>query len=347
MSLNPVWQMTLGKLRELLREPEALFWVFVFPVLLALGLGIAFRSAPPETLPVGVQASPRAEWARAALDDDAALQATIVTPEQARRQLRIGALALVAIEPEAGSDDWTYWFDPTRAESQLAQATVDRALQRASGRVDAYAPAVREMTEKGSRYIDFLIPGLLGMNLMGTGMWGIGFYVVSSRANGLLKRMIATPMKKSHFMFAQLAGRMLFLIGEVGVLIGFAHFVFDVPIRGSIVVLALLSLFGAAMFSGIGMLVAARPRTIEGVSGLMNFVMMPMWIMSGTFFSTERFPDLIQPAIQLLPLTALNDALRAVMLEGASPVGIAGELAIIGFWTVVSYALALWLFRWK
>ena len=344
MNLNPVWQMTLGKLRELLREPEALFWVFVFPVLLALGLGIAFRSAPAEVLPVAVQASERAEWARQALDDDEALTATILDEEQARQQLRIGAVALVVIE---AGERWDYWFDPTRSESQLAERVVDRALQRASGRVDAYTAEIRAMNEKGSRYIDFLIPGLLGMNLMGTGMWGIGFYVVNSRANGLLKRMVATPMRKSHFMISQLTGRMIFLIGEVGVLIGFAHWAFEVPLRGSLLLLSALTLLGAGMFSGIGMLVAARPRTIEGVSGLMNFVMMPMWIMSGTFFSTARFPEVVQPFIQALPLTALNDALRAVMLGGAGIAAIGGELVVIVAWTIVSYAAALGWFRWQ
>ena len=229
----------------------------------------------------------------------------------------------------------------------MSQLLVDDALQRAAGRTDARPTAVREMSEKGSRYIDFLIPGLLGMNLMGTGMWGIGFYIVSARSRRLLKRLIATPMKRTHYLVSQMTGRLVFLIFEVGVLLVFAHLVFDVPLRGSLAAVALVSALGALTFGGLGLLVAARPRTVEGVSGLMNLVMMPMWIASGTFFSTSRFPDVMQPVVQALPLTAVNDALRAVMLDGASLARVLPELAIAGVWGLVAFVAALALFRWQ
>jgi ABC transporter DrrB family efflux protein len=203
------------------------------------------------------------------------------------------------------------------------------------------------MTEKGSRYIDFLVPGLLGMNLMGTGMWGIGFSIVTARSRGLLKRLVATPMRKRHYLLGQMMGRMVFLIPEVAVLVGFAHVAFGVPVNGSLAALALIAALGAMSFTGIGLLVAARPRTIEGVSGLMNFVMLPMWILSGVFFSPSRFPDAILPLIRLLPLTALNDALRAVMIDGASLPSVADELGILCFWGALAFAVALRLFRWK
>jgi ABC-type multidrug transport system permease subunit len=240
-----------------------------------------------------------------------------------------------------------YWYDPTRPESRLARLAVDDALQRGAGRTDPHATADRAMTEKGSRYIDFLVPGLLGMNLMGTGMWGIGFNVVTARAGQLLKRLVATPMRRSHFLASQVTGRLIFLLVEVGVLVLFARLVFDVPVRGSWLVLAIVSLVGSMTFAGLGLLVAARPRTIEGVSGLMNLVMLPMWIASGTFFPTSRFPAMAQPMIQALPLTAVNDALRAVMLDGAALGGVAGELAIAAAWAAASFAAALALFRWN
>jgi ABC transporter DrrB family efflux protein len=203
------------------------------------------------------------------------------------------------------------------------------------------------MTEKGSRYIDFLVPGLLGMNLMGTGMWGIGFSIVNSRSRKLLKRLGATPMRRSEFLLAQMIGRMVFLFLEVTVLLAFAWWAFDVPIRGSLVVLALVAVLSATAFAGLGLLVASRARTIEGVSGLMNLVMLPMWLLSGTFFSTSRFPDVIQPAVRALPLTAVNNALRAVILDGAGLAALAGDLLIVAGWAVAAFAAALILFRWR
>ncbi|MCP3979855.1 MAG: ABC transporter permease [bacterium] len=344
MRNHPWTQMTLCKIRELLREPEMVFWVFVFPVLLTLALGIAFRSQGAEVLGVGVQGDgAHCDAAFAALDEHEGFRATRLDRAQAQGELRAGRVALVVVCGEQPS----YWYDPTRPDSRQARLAVDDALQRAAGRVDAIAVTDRRMTGKGSRYIDFLVPGLLGMNLMGTGMWGIGFYVVNARSKRLLKRFVATPMRKSDFLLAQISGRLVFLVLEVGALLGFAKLVFDIPLRGSFLALAFVNLLGAISFAGLGLLVASRARTIEGVSGLMNVVMMPMWILSGIFFSTARFPDALQPAIQVLPLTAVNDALRAVMIDGATLLGVTGELAIIGAWAVVTFAAALYWFRWK
>jgi ABC-type multidrug transport system permease subunit len=208
-------------------------------------------------------------------------------------------------------------------------------------------PAHSEISEPGTRYVDFLVPGLLGMNLMGTGMWGIGFSLVMARHGKLLKRFVAAPVKRSHLLGAQLTSRLIFLVPEAGALLLFAHFVLDVPLRGSVLLLTAVSLLGALAFSGLGLLTAARPKTIEGVSGIMNLVMVPMWIFSGIFFSTERFPEAAQPFVQALPLTALNDALRAVMLEGAGLAALAPEIALLAGWGVVSFAIALKIFRWQ
>jgi ABC-type multidrug transport system permease subunit len=201
--------------------------------------------------------------------------------------------------------------------------------------------------ERGSRYIDFLIPGLLGMNLMGTGMWGIGFSIVTARSQKLLKRLVATPMHKSQYMLSHMFSRLLFLVLEVTALLVFGWWAFGVAVHGSILLLAFVCLLGAAAFSGLGLLVAARVETIEGVSGLMNFVMMPMWLLSGVFFSAERFPDYAQPFIRILPLTALNDALRAVILE-AKPVGsITPQLLNLALWSAGCFLVALRIFKWR
>jgi ABC-2 type transport system permease protein len=343
MSAHPLVHLSRVKFLEFVREPEAIFWVLVFPVLLSLALGIAFRTKSPEPLAIAVTDGAGAAEAARALATDPGLRAKVLSDDDARSRLRTGRVALVVIPGEPV----TYWFDPTRDESRLARLAVDAALQRAAGRTDVKATAVREMKETGSRYIDFLVPGLLGMNLMGTGMWGIAFSIVTARSRGLLKRLIATPMRKRHYLLGQMFGRMIFLVPEVVVLLGFAHFAFGVPIKGSIAALAVVTGLGAMAFTGIGLLVAARPRTIEGVSGLMNFVMLPMWIFSGVFFSPSRFPDAMMPLIRLLPLTALNDALRGVMIDGATLSMVSRELAIVGFWGALAFAVALQLFRWK
>ncbi|GMU64693.1 MAG: hypothetical protein AMXMBFR36_09670 [Acidobacteriota bacterium] len=339
----PLVQLTRARVVEFLREPEALFWVFIFPVLLTIALGVAFRNQPPEPVPVGVESGAHAEARRAALEASERVDARILDREAARAELRTGKIALVVLDTEPP----TYWFDPTRPESRLARLETDAALQRAAGRTDPITPAELEMTDKGSRYVDFLVPGLLGMNLMGTGMWSIGFALVQQRSGKLLKLFVASPMRRWQLLAAHVGARLVFLALEVAVLVGFAVLVLDVPLVGSIVSLALACVLGAFAFVGLGILVASRARTIEGVSGIMNFVMFPMWIFSGVFFSNERFPDAIQPAIQALPLTALNDALRGVMLDGASLAALAPELGILALWAGICFALALKLFRWQ
>jgi ABC-type multidrug transport system permease subunit len=343
MERSPFVQLSLARMRELVREPEALFWVFVFPVLLAIALAIAFRTGAEPEIFVGVEEGEGAASVLATLDEAEGFAGVLLDGEGARQQLRAGKVAVV-VRP---GDPLTYWFDPTRPESRLARLAVDDALQRAAGREDVRATRLLEMREKGSRYIDFLVPGLLGMNLMGTGMWGIGFNVVNARQKKMLRRLVASPMRRSTYLVAQMAGRLVFLVPEAAVLIAFALVVIDVPQRGSWTALVTVIVLGALAFTGLGLLVAARPRTIEGVSGLMNFVMLPMWIGSGVFFSTARFPEAVQPLLQALPLTAINDALRAVMLEGAPLAAIGGELVITAVWTVLSFAAALAVFRWS
>ncbi len=340
---GPLTELTLARIRELTREPEALFWVFVFPILLTAILGLAFRSRPPEALPVAVVSGPFADARLATLAKDSDLKPSLLTETDARQALARGRVVLVV----SGDETPVYSYDPTQPESRAARLAVDGALQRAAGRTDAFTARNAQMTEPGARYVDFLVPGLLGMNLMGTGMWGIGFSLVVARNGNLLKRLVAAPVRKSHLLAAQLTSRLIFLIPEAGALLLFARVALGVPFRGSFVLLVAVSLLGALTFSGLGLLTAARPRTIEGVSGIMNMVMVPMWIFSGIFFSTERFPEKIQPFVQALPLTALNDALRGVMLQGTGLVPLLPELAVLAVWGTVSFLVALKIFRWQ
>ena len=342
-AFSSLTELTLARLREFLREPEALFWVFVFPVLMACALGVAFRARGQEAVLVGVLDVEGRTELEAALGD---------APEIRTRVVGRGDLALVLQRAEAqivvepGSPP-IFHYDPTRTESRLARRIVDDALQRAAGRADAFEGRDALVETVGSRYIDWLLPGLLGMTLMSTGLWGIGFSIVVARTRKLLKRLVASPMRRRDYLLAQVLGRLVFLGPEAGLLLAFGWFVFGVPQRGSWLLLAATCVLGALSFGGLGLLIASRARTIEAVSGLVNIVMLPMWLLSGVFFSASNFPDVMQPPIQALPLTALIDALRGIMLEGAPAGALAGELAILVAWGVGSFGLALRLFRWR
>jgi ABC-2 type transport system permease protein len=341
---SAVREMTLWRVREFLREPEAVFWVFVFPVLLAFALGIAFKNRGPKPIRVGIENQGEAAVVMAAmLESDSALEAVLLDPAEAQNQLRTGRVTAVVVP----TDPVVLRYDSTREESHLARLVVANALNRVGGRRDVAEIREQTVTEPGSRYIDFLIPGLLGMNIMGTGMWGVGFAVVKARSQKLLKRMLASPMRKSQYLLSHILARLVFLGLEVGSVLLFAVLVFDVPVQGSLLGLGLIVLLGAMAFSGLGLLVASRSKTVEGVSGLMNLVMVPMWICSGVFFASSNFPDAIQPLIKALPLTALNDALRAVMIDGAPVASTLGLLGIVTAWGVASFLVALRVFRWR
>ena len=343
---NPIWELTLARLREFYREPAAIFWVYGFPLIMVLTLGIAFRSRPAETVRVDFQAGSGAEQAMEALRGDPRFDAAIYDATACRRRLRIGKTDLVVVD-QGSQNTYEYFFDPTKPAGVLARNSVDDALQRAAGRTDAVPTKDRPITEPGGRYVDFLIPGLLGMGIMGGGLWGVGFAIVNLRLRKLLKRFLATPMKRSHFLASIIASRVVFTIPEVLVVLLFARYVFDVVIFGHLALVIMLICLGSLEFAGIGLLVASRARTAETASGLMNLVMMPMWIGSGVFFSVERFPDVVQPVISVLPLTPVISSLRAVMLEGAGLAALGQEIAIILVWGVVTFSLALKLFRWN
>jgi ABC-2 type transport system permease protein len=340
---SPLLELTSAKMKEFLREPEAVFWVFAFPMVLAIALGFAFRAKGPDQIPVGVVDGDRAAAALAALSHAPGLLVRRYAPVPGREALRTGRISLLV---EAGPPA-VFHFDETRPDSRIARLEAGDALQRAAGRRDVVEVRSEKVTEKGSRYIDFLIPGLLGMNLMGTGIWSIAFSVTTARSRRILKRLVATPMRRSQYLLAQILGRLLFLLPEIVILVGIGWGLFGVAVRGSIPLFLAVCLLGAMAFCGMGLLIASRVTTVEGASGLANVTLMPMWLLSGVFFSSDRFPDAVQPLINLLPLTALNQALRGVMTEGRGLASILPQLAIVAVWGLVSFAVALKIFRWR
>ncbi|HUI54911.1 MAG TPA: ABC transporter permease [Bryobacteraceae bacterium] len=338
---HPLVQLTLVRFREFMREPEALFWVFVFPVLLAGGLGIAFRNRPADVLKI---AAVTPELARS-LKIDKLLDVRELSPAASAEALRTGKVALLAEPGPSGSV--VYHFDDTNPEGRTARMLADRAVQRSAGRSDPVASTDQLLREPGSRYIDFLVPGLLGMNLMGSAIWAMGFTVVDARRKKLIKRLVATPMPRHYYLLSFLLSRLLLLVVEVGVVLGFGALVFHVPVRGALSAMGVLCVLSSFTFCALGLLLASRVQTIEAASGLMNAVMMPMWIMSGVFFSAQRFPDIVQPAIKALPLTAVIDALRANMLQGYSLAQLTPQIAILSGWLLVCFTVALKIFRWR
>lgn len=340
---SALWLLTLARIRLFYREPSTLFWTFVFPVLLTVALGVAFRARPPEPVAIAVQAGEGAEAARAALAARPDVRAEVLDEAAARAALRSGRAAVVVI-PGAPP---VLRFDPTRPESRLARAVAGDLLERAAGRRDVLAAREDTATEAGSRYVDFLIPGLLGMNIMSTGLWGIGWVIAELRQKRLLKRLAATPMRRWHFLASFAAVRVLFLAVEVPFLVGFGVLVFGTPFRGSAAALALLTVLGAAAFAAVGLLIASRASNQQTVGGLINLVLLPMMVLSGVFFSAANFPDAMQPLVKALPLTALNDGMRAVLNDGATLAAVAPQCLLLAGTAAVAFAVALRLFRWS
>jgi ABC-2 type transport system permease protein len=340
-------ELTLVRLRLFFREPSAMFWTFGFPVILSFALGVAFRTRPPDAVRIAVEAGPGAAGTLAALASGQGkeVRATVLDTVEAHRELRAGKVVLVV----ASAGVRTYRYDETRPEGRLARRLVDDLLQRADGRVDPTPVADDRVTEAGARYIDFLVPGLVGMNLMSSSLWGIGFTIVEMRTKKLVKRMLATPMRRGDFLLSFILMRAIFVLVEVPVLFAFGSLAFGVRVVGSAALLLGLSMLGALTFAGMGLLVASRAQNTQTAGGLMNLVMMPMFIGSGVFFSTSNFPDGVQPYLRALPLTALNDALRAVTNEGAGvrDATVIFPIAILGAWGLASFAAALKMFRWR
>jgi len=340
---RPLVELTLARLREFVREPEALFWTFLFPIIMSVAMAIAFPASAGQTVRVGV--SPGAETAavRQTLAGARDIVVREIPEDDQLRALRDGEVHLIVA---VGSPP-IYRFDPMREESRLARLVVDEALKRAAGRTEPWQAKEDLIEIPGSRYVDWLIPGIISLGIMNNSLWSIGFMTVQARLRKLLKRQAASPMRRHDFLLAPVIARLAFLGPEVAVPLVFAWIAFSMPIRGGAISIGLVAISGALMFGSLGLLMGSRARTFEAASGLMNLMSVPMWVLSGVFFSASNFPDAVQPFIQVLPLTALVDAMRRVVLEGAVLTSLWTELAVIGTWTIVPFAIALKIFKWR
>ena len=340
---HPLVELTLARVREFVREPEAIFWTFGFPIVISLALALAFPSDAARPVVVGIAPGAGTDGLRAALSKTDGVTVSELPAGGEQRALREGSVHLVV----EGTDPPTYRFDPAREESRVARLVVDDALKRAAGRDDPWRAREEPVSIAGSRYIDWFIPGVVGLSLMGNGMWGVGFPITQARMRNLLKRFVASPMHRRHYLLAHMFARLLGLAPEVVLPFAFGALVFGMPINGSFTAIFVVGLIGALTFASLGLLLASRVRTFEAISGLMNLAMLPMWILSGVFFSAANFPAAMQPIVQALPLTAVIDALRAVVLDGATLFAVRNELLLLAGWGIVPFFVALRLFSWR
>lgn len=340
MNLRIVFAVAVTSFREFWRSPEAVFWTYGFPLLMTVVLGFSFRPKPPDPIPVAVVASADAEAMAAQLRHNDRLRVEVLDADGADAALARGRIGALVRGPVG---DPTVRADPTRPDAELARLQIERALR---GDVEAAGPRFEVEDRPGARYVDFLIPGLVGLNLLGAGMWGIGFQLVQYRTQNLLRRLFVTPMRRGEFLFGFLVSRLLLALPESAIIIGFGVVFWGVPFRGSLLAAVVLLLGGALAFSGLGVLIASRAKTVEGVAGLMNFVQMPMWLLGGAFFSNERMEGWLRVCAESVPLTWCNDAMRDLMLAPGGFAQIAVPLALLYGFAAVCFGIALRVFRW-
>ena len=279
-----------------------------------------------------------------ALNAEKGLSAATLDKHNGGNALAAGKILLLAVQQPGGVE---FDYDNTNPDARTARLIAERAIQKAAGQREPVEIRNELVHEAGSRYIDFVIPGLLGMNLMSSGIWALGFSVVEARQKKLLKRLVASPMPRWQYLASFLLSRLFLLVIEVGSFLGFSYFVFGVPLRGPLWQLGLLCVLASLSFSALGLLIASRAKTMQAASGLMNLTMLPMWILSGVFFSSSRFPNVLQPFIRALPLTAAVDVLRGNMLQGTSATHLLAPITILITWLLITFSVSLGIFRWR
>jgi ABC-2 type transport system permease protein len=345
MKPRPLLALSVVRLKLFFREPGSVFWTFGFPILITVALGIAFRNQGPSKNQIAIVSGGNSAALVATLSAERGLAVAVVAPAEAARRLRAGESVLSVEEPAPGTPV-VYRYDPTRPEALAVRRLVDDAVQRRAGRRDPVATRDETAVARGARYVDWLVPGLLGMQLLNGAMWGAAFNIVNARQRRLLKRLAATPMRRGHYLLSYRLSGLVFVPLQALVLFVFARLAFGVSIQGSALAVLAIALLGSWSFAGLGLLCASRAQNSETANGLINLVTLPMMVLSGVFFSSARFPSVLQPAIRLLPLSAFNEALRHVVNDGASLLSQGFPIAVLAAWTVVTSVLAVRLFRW-
>jgi ABC-type multidrug transport system permease subunit len=355
-----LYQLTLTQILETIREPEVLFWGIVFPVLISIGLGFAFTQNSVSKFNIVIT-----DKSPAVLDS---LLSVYASPEDEDYIWKITDKTLGDTELHFSHGDWKsgivslkrgeadlmvsdsldavrYHFDPHNSQSQLAYVKLSGLIQSPASSIQSDA-SIAPITLKGVRYIDFLIPGLIAMGIMSSILWGISYTLIERRSQKLLRRMVATPMKKSYFIFAMMFVRIVMNFIEAAIIFLAAWLLFGVEIQGNIGALIILFLAGNIAFTGIAVLVSSRTAKTEVGTGWINAVQMPMMILSGIFFSYHNFPAWSIPAIKLLPLTALIDGMRSIFNEGAGWLEILTLSAALSIFGILCFWIGIKCFKW-
>jgi len=373
--LNQLWQLTASLFREIIREPGVLFWGILFPILMSLGLGIAFTKKadvirkiavikPEKSISVSDSGSALFSfldknceknnstgndgWRWKLIHKDEKLGNSIflfneLEWQKAMMMLKRGTVNVVLADKDGHIE---YHFDPMNADAQLTYLKLSTLIGSPSDLQSSSEDYIRPLTVTGTRYIDFLVPGLITMGVMMSCMWGISYGLIEKRSKKLLRRLVATPMRKSHFLIALITVRIAMNFIESLVLFVFALFAFDMVIQGDISALILMFLAGNIAFAGIAVFVSSHTSNTEVGNGLINFVVFPLMVLSGIFFSYHNFPDWSIPVIKNLPLTMLTDGIRSIFNEGAGYAEVALPIVILTATGVLFFTAGLRIFKW-
>lgn len=363
---NQLYQLFKTQFLLTIREPEVLFWGMIFPVLISIGLGLAFTQQQETkfnvilvekdhtqldsllTIYATVEHNKKGEFYNWKISNETtgntSFRFTDGDWESAIISLKRGE-ADVIITDSLGSP--VYHFDPHNSQSQLAYMKLTALVMSPEASMNTASEDIKPLTLMGVRYIDFLVPGLITFGLMSSIMWGISYTIIERRSQKLLRRMVATPMKKSYFLFSLMFVRILMNVVESLILFFFAWLIFDIQIQGNIGALVVLFLAGNIAFTGIAILVASRTTKTEVGTGWINAVQMPMMLLSGIFFSYHNFPEWSIGAIKLLPLTALTDGVRSIFNEGAGWVEVIYPTCVLSALGFICFVIGMKLFRWN
>ncbi len=365
---NPLIQLILVRFREFVREPGVVFWSVIFPVSMAWVLGVAFskKGELVQTIAVVQNDSRRNDKLREflagtkAVTDTASGDTTgylkeIVNEKIGKSIYRFlstswdSAILMVkrgqtAVMIKESEDSLYYYFDPKSTEARLNYLIISSSINDEAFKYET--ASIRPLVTAGTRYIDYLVPGLIALGIMNSILWGISYTLIEMRSRKLMRRMIATPMKKSHFLISHFTSRLSLTIIEAFILITFSWFYFRLSVQGSVIALIMMFLAGNICFTGIAVLISSRTSSSNIGNGLINFVSMPMMILSGIFFSYHNFPDFIIPVIQKLPLTILADSIRSIFIEGSGVKDIFPEFIVLSAIGLLFSFLGLRIFKW-
>jgi len=373
---SQMFQLISAHFKEIIRQPAVIFWGIIFPILMALGLGIAFTqqtdivrhvavindtagAATSKTPPPLIRKflETHAQKLPASGDQPQEYKITLTnkklgnttflfettTWHHAIVLLKRGNLGIILSEKNGRIE---YHFDPLNTDAHFLYLKLSKIFGNNGAPMEENLKSVHPLTVRGTRYIDFLVPGLMAMGIMMSCMWGLSYGMIDKRSKKLLRRMVATPMRKSYFLISLMTVRIVMNLIESSLLFFFAWLAFHITIEGSIIGLFAIFLAGNIAFGGIAIFVSCRTSNTEIGNGLVNAVVMPMMVLSGVFFSYHNFPDWSIPVIQKLPLTLLADGLRSIFIEGAQMTEVMLPVALLLGIGIFFFSVGLKFFKW-